>query len=45
MIRVTSVYEGYEFVIEVIVVMFKGDSLRYKICFVRSVDLWRKSVL
>ena len=40
MIRVTSVYEGYEFIIEVIEVKFKGDGLRYKICFVRSVDLW-----
>ena len=44
MIRVTSVYERYEFIIEVIVVRFKGNGLRYKICFVTAVDLWGESV-
>ena len=35
----TGVYEGYEFVIEVVVVWFNGDNLGYKVCFISLVDL------
>ena len=44
MIRVMNIYERYEFIVEVIVVRFKGNGLRYEIFFVRAVDLWRESV-
>ena len=40
----TDVYEGHEFIIEVAIIRFKGNVLRYDVCFIEEVDLWGEGV-
>ena len=39
-----DVYDGHEFIIEIAIFSFKGDGLRYELCFIEEMDLWEEGV-